>query len=95
MAHYVYIMASRPCGAIYIGRTSNLRARVEAHRAGLSVHTAKYRIRTLVWFELHAEFEASLQRERAIKRWPRAWKNALIAERNPNWQDITAHLPGF
>ena len=93
MAQFVYIMASRPGGAIYIGRTGNLSARVEAHRAGASVHTAKYKIRTLVWFETHDDFSASLQRERAIKRWPRAWKNALIAERNPNWQDITAHIP--
>lgn len=93
MAQFVYIMASRPGGAIYIGRTGNLSARVEAHRAGASVHTAKYKIRTLVWFEMHDDFAISLQRERAIKRWPRAWKNALIAERNPNWQDITAHIP--
>jgi putative endonuclease len=93
MAHFVYIMASRPCGAIYIGRTLNLTARVQAHRAGLSVHTAKYKIRSLVWFEVHNDFAASLQRERAIKRWPRVWKNALIAECNPNWQDVTAHIP--
>lgn len=93
MAHYVYIMASRPGGAIYIGRTSNLSHRVEAHRAGLSVHTAKYKIKTLVWFECHADFAESLARERAIKRWPRAWKNALIHERNPSWQDVTAHIP--
>jgi putative endonuclease len=91
--HFVYIMASRPCGAIYIGRTGNLGARVMTHRLGLSEHTAKYKIKTLVWFEAHDDFAASLQRERAIKRWPRAWKNALIAERNPNWQDVTAHIP--
>jgi putative endonuclease len=93
MPHFVYIMASRPCGAIYIGRTANLGPRVEAHRAGHSVHTAKCKIRTLVWFEPHADFETSLRRERAIKRWPRAWKNTLIAERNPQWQDISAHIP--
>jgi len=86
-------MASRPCGAIYIGRTGNLAARVAAHRAGLSVHTARYRIRTLVWFEQHEDFAVSLQRERAIKRWPRAWKNALIAGHNPHWQDVTALIP--
>jgi putative endonuclease len=93
MAHFVYIMASRPCGAIYIGRTGNLSSRVESHRAGASVHTSKYKIYTLVWFEAHDDFAASLQRERAIKRWPRSWKNSLIAERNPNWQDVTAHIP--
>jgi putative endonuclease len=93
MVHFVYIMASRPGGAIYIGRTGNLAARVDAHRAGTSVHTAKYKIRSLVWFESHEDFAFSLQRERSIKRWPRAWKNALIAECNPNWQDVTANIP--
>ncbi|MEL7165585.1 MAG: GIY-YIG nuclease family protein [Pseudomonadota bacterium] len=51
MPHFVYIMASRPGGALYTGRSSNLRTRIEAHRAGLSAHTAKYKIKTLVWFE--------------------------------------------
>ena len=93
MVQYVYIMASRPGGAIHVGRTSNLASRVEAHRAGFSAHTAKYKIRTLVWFECHTDFGESLRREHAIRRWPRAWKNALIFERNPDWQDITAHIP--
>lgn len=94
MAHFVYIMASRPGGAIYTGRTSDLAARVAAHRTGLSAHTAKYKIRTLVWFECHEDFGQSLHRERTIKRWPRAWKNQLIHERNPNWQDISGQIPG-
>ena len=93
MTHFVYIMASRPGGAIYIGRTRDLFARVQQHRDGLSAHTAKYKIKTLVWFEAHADFQTSLQRERAIKRWQRAWKNQLIHETNPHWQDITAHIP--
>jgi len=93
MAHFVYIMASRPGGALYTGRTGNLRARVEAHRAGLSEHTAKYKIRTLVWFEAHDDFETSLRRERSIKRWRRDWKIALITSANPGWHDMTAHIP--
>jgi putative endonuclease len=93
MAHYVYIMASRQGGALYTGRTDQLPQRVEAHRRGLSEHTAKYKIKTLVWFEVHDSFEASLTRERQIKRWRRAWKNELIHKTNPHWQDIT-HLIG-
>ncbi|WP_333713112.1 GIY-YIG nuclease family protein [Yoonia sp.] len=93
MQHFVYIMASRPNGAIYIGRARDLRARVEQHRAGLSVHTERYGIKTLVWFETQDGFAASLQRERALKRWRRAWKNQLIAETNPEWQDMTANIP--
>ncbi|MDJ0820264.1 MAG: GIY-YIG nuclease family protein [Paracoccaceae bacterium] len=93
MPHFVYILASRPGGALYTGRTQNLRSRVEAHRAGLSEHTVRYKIKTLVWFEAHAEFETSLRRERAIKRWHRGWKDALITEFNPNWKDMTHAIP--
>jgi putative endonuclease len=93
MQHFVYIMASRPFGAIYIGRTRNLRARVEQHRAGLSQHTARYGIKTLVWFEAHDGFAASIQREHALKRWRRAWKDELIARTNPDWQDVSAEIP--
>jgi putative endonuclease len=93
MVHAVYVKAWRPCGAIPIGRRTQRAARVEAHRAGLSEHRAKHAIRTPVRFWMHKDFRASLQRGRAIKRWPRAWKNALIAGRNPNWQDVTAQVP--
>ncbi|MGR3436905.1 MAG: GIY-YIG nuclease family protein [Shimia sp.] len=91
MPHFVYIMCSRPDGAYYVGRTGNLSARIEAHRAGLSAHTARYKIRRLVWFEGHAAFDTSLQRERTIKRWRREWKAALVTAANPTWSDIT-HL---
>ena len=95
MAHHVYIMASRPGGAIYIGRTENLRQRLEVHRMGHSAHTAKYKIKTLVWFEPQPSFEASLARERSIKRWRRAWKkNQLIFDKNPHWQDMTYLIEG-
>jgi len=93
MAHFVYIMASRPNGAIYTGRTRDLLKRVEAHRAGMSTHTSKYQINKLVWFEAHEEFETSLRRERAIKGWQRAWKIDLITRTNPHWQDRTADVP--
>lgn len=93
MTHFVYIMASRPGGAIYTGRSDNLRQRVEAHRAGLSRHTQKYNIKTLVWFEEHRDFEQSLKRERSIKRWHRAWKMQLITRANPNWRDMTSQIP--
>lgn len=91
--HFVYIMASRPAGPICIGRTSRLAARVAHHRAGRSEHTAKYNIKQLVWYQAHQDFETSLRRERAIKRWRREWKNALIAERNPAWADLFSKLP--
>lgn len=94
MAHFVYIMSSRPGGTIYIGRSSNLRARVEQHRSGsIPGHTCKYKIKTLVWLEVHKAFSASLLRERRIKRWRREWKDVMIAEVNPEWRDITIDIP--
>ncbi|WP_308915538.1 GIY-YIG nuclease family protein [Jannaschia sp. LMIT008] len=85
----VYILASRPRGALYVGRSNDLTERLAHHRLGLSRHTSRYGIRTLVWFELHETFAASLQRERAIKRWRRAWKDELIEAANPGWLDIS------
>lgn len=93
MTHFVYIMASRPFGALYTGRTHDLRSRVGAHRAGLSAHTAKYNIGRLIWFEPLDDFETSLRRERSIKRWHRAWKIALITSANPDWRDVTSEIP--
>jgi len=94
MPHYVYILASRPHGAIYIGETADLRRRVEQHRAGaVKAHTKQYGIRHLVWFEIHDDPQEARLRERRLKRWRRRWKDDLIAEHNPHWQDITALIP--
>lgn len=94
MACFVYILASRPGGAIYVGSTYDLRRRVEQHRSGaVPGHTARYKIRTLVWFEQHDTYLAAAERERRIKRWARRWKDDLIMEENPGWQDVTAQIP--
>jgi len=94
VAHYVYILASRPGGAIYVGSTSDLRRRVEQHRSGaIDGHTTRYNIRRLVWFECHESYWDAAERERRIKRWARRWKDDLIMSVNPQWQDITAQIP--
>ena len=94
MAHYVYIMASRPGGALYVGATGDLRRRVEQHRAkAVPGHTARYQITTLVWFEEHDTQAEARVRERRIKGWRRLWKEQLIMETNPDWRDVTAHIP--
>lgn len=94
MTHYVYILASRPGGAIYVGSTGDLRRRLEQHRSGIpGSHTARYNIRTLVWFEEHPDFASAFARERQLKNWQRPWKTALIAEVNPAWRDLSSEIP--
>jgi putative endonuclease len=94
MAHFVYILASRPGGAIYIGTARDLRQRVEQHRLGSSDgHTKRYQIHTLVYFEQHDSLEAARIRERQLKRWRRLWKDELIAKHNPQWRDIADQIP--
>ncbi len=91
--HFVYIMASRPGGALYVGETSELARRVDQHCAGLgSVHTAKYKNRTLVWYRAFDTRSEAKSFERRLKRWRRAWKDALITEVNPNWKNLSATL---
>ena len=89
MSFHVYIMACQSNTAIYIGVASDIRQRVYQHKTGKGgVHTEKYRIRKLVFFEEHETLAAALYREKRLKRWNRDWKNQLIAKHNPNWADL-------
>ena len=89
----VYMMTSRPFGPIYIGVTSNLPRRVWEHREGLiEGFTARYRLKMLVWYELHELMTAAIQREKSLKRYYRAWKLNLIEATNPQWRDLYADL---
>ena len=86
---YVYILASRPGGAIYVGVTNNLVRRVYEHRNGLvEGHTKRYHIHQLVYFEEFSTARDAIQREKNMKHWPRAWKTRLIAQKNPTWRDL-------
>jgi putative endonuclease len=86
---YVYILASGRNGTLYIGSTDDLARRVEQHRVGATRgFTSKYRVGLLVWFEIHETREGALLRERAMKKWNRAWKIALIEKSNSGWNDL-------
>jgi putative endonuclease len=94
MSYYVYIMASRINGTIYIGSTSDLPQRVDQHKSKLlpKCFTAKHNVTLLVYFEECDSAEAMVQRERSLKEWNRAWKIRLIRYSNPNWDDLAYKL---
>ena len=89
MSFCVYILASRRNGTLYIGMTDDLVRRVWMHREGvLPGFTKEYSVKTLVWYELHETRESAFARERAMKKWNRAWKIELIQKMNPEWRDL-------
>ncbi len=86
---YVYILASRPGGAIYVGVTNNLVRRVYEHKNKMvEGHTKRYGIDRLVHFEIYQTAYQAIQREKNIKHWPRAYKTKLIAKDNSTWRDL-------
>ena len=90
---YVYIMASRRNGTIYIGVTSDLPGRAHQHRNGLiDGFTRKYGCKTLVWYEAHDDIEDARLRELQMKKWKRQWKLREIETMNPDWDDLFESL---
>jgi putative endonuclease len=93
--YWVYILASKPRGTLYIGVTNGLIRRVEEHAKGfIPGFTRRYGAHMLVWFEEFASIDEAIQREKAMKEWPRAWKVNLIERSNPHWEDLYSSLPG-
>lgn len=93
MTCWVYILASRPRGTLYVGMTSDLLRRVTEHREGVvEGFTKDYGVKMLVYYEAHESLEAAVERERRIKRWARSWKIDLIRSRNPDWRDLFDEL---
>ena len=85
----VYILASKRNGTLYIGVTSDLVQRVWQHKNDLvEGFTKKYGVHTLVWYEVHETMESAIGREKALKKWNRAWKVELIESSNPTWADM-------
>ena len=87
--YYVYILASRIGGTLYIGVTGDLVRRVYEHRVKVvKGFTERYGVSRLVYFEQFGDVRAAIQREKQLKRWTRAWKVQLIEGKNPNWEDL-------
>lgn len=86
---YVYLLASRPHGTLYVGVTSNLARRVWQHKTNaVPGFTSRYGVDRLVWFEVHSLWDAAIRREKQIKDWKRAWKIQLIESDNPQCIDL-------
>jgi putative endonuclease len=89
MQYYVYFLASKLGGTLYVGVTNDLVRRVYEHKEGcVEGFTKKYGVTRLVYFEAHSDIEVAILREKQIKKWNRAWKVRLIEEKNPNWDDL-------
>ncbi|MCG8511296.1 MAG: GIY-YIG nuclease family protein [Rhodospirillales bacterium] len=93
---YVYILASGKNGTLYIGVTSDLVARVWQHKqAEVEGFTKRYDIKTLVYFEVFDSIEDAIAREKAMKKWRRAWKIRHIEKANPDWRDLYDEIAGL
>jgi putative endonuclease len=89
MGFFVYILASRRNGTLYIGMTDDLMQRIWQHRMEVVPgFTKQYGVKTLVWYERHETRESALMRERQLKKWNRSWKLRIIERTNPTWRDL-------
>jgi putative endonuclease len=87
--YYVYILASKRHGTLYIGVTNDLVRRVYEHKNDLvEGFTKKYGIHLLVYYEQYNNVESAIQRERQMKKWNRQWKIRGIERQNPDWRDL-------
>ena len=86
---YVYILASKRNGTLYIGVTSDLIKRVWQHKNDVvEGFSSKYDVHDLVYYENHVSIEDAILREKQVKRWRRQWKINLIQSINPDWSDL-------
>jgi putative endonuclease len=88
--YYIYILASRRHGTLYIGVTNNLSLRLDQHRNGLgSEFVKKYGVHILVHVEEFASAQEAIAREKQLKNWQRDWKIKLIEKNNCEWDDLS------
>jgi putative endonuclease len=90
---YVYILASRKYGTLYIGVTSNLIQRAHQHKLkAVQGFTRRYGVNKLTYFEIYDDPLSAITREKQLKKWKREWKVQLIESKNPGWVDLSHTL---
>jgi putative endonuclease len=93
MPYFVYILASKRNGTLYVGVTNDLARRMTEHKAKLiPSFTRQYDVTLLVYFETYESVLEARAREHSLKRWRRSWKLKLIEGLNPDWRDLTDEL---
>lgn len=93
MAYYVYLLASKKHGTLYIGVTNDIVRRAYEHRTkAVDGFTKRYGIDKLVWFEIYDDIANAITREKELKKWRRDWKARLIEEENPDWTDLYPNI---
>lgn len=90
----VYILASATGRALYIGVTTDVSRRLEEHRLGRVIHTAKYKIDRLIYMEPFETAPDAIALEKQLKGWTRSKKIALINRSNPDWRDLASEIDG-
>ena len=91
--YFVYLLVNKPYGTLYTGVTCNLIQRVYQHRENfVEGFTKKHDVHKLVYYDIHADINEAILREKRIKRWRRQWKINLIEQNNPHWSDLTIGL---
>ena len=93
MSYFVYMLASRRNGTLYVGVTNDLGRRSGEHKAkAVPGFTKRYGVDILVWYEVYDRIDDAIAREKQIKGWNRAWKIRLIEEHNSGWNDLAPGL---
>ena len=92
-SYWVYIVASGPCGWLYVGMTNDLVRRIAEHKHGqIDGYSRERGTDQLVWYEHHRYVDQAIRREKQIKRWLRPWKFQLVEAMNPHWTDLDPAL---
>ena len=87
--YFVYMLAGKRNGTLYIGVTNNLLERVRQHKSNLvEGFTKKYAVHKLMYYEVYDDIYSAIAREKRMKKWKREWKIKLIEKFNPNWDDL-------
>ena len=87
--YYIYLLASKRNGTLYVGVTSDLAKRVWEHRNNvIEGFTQKYNVHKLVYYEIADDIDSAITREKQMKKWRRQWKIELIEKSNPEWKDL-------